>query len=124
MNYIEQSRRDDMEALGYVLLYLLHGELPWVGVKGGTSIQKEQKILEMKAETPLKELCGDAPEEFIKYFEYCRALKFKERPNYDALRELFRNCMARHGFLFDFIFDWTFIKLVLKIIIIMHMNII
>ena len=101
-----------MEALGYVLLYLLHGELPWVGVRGASAIQKERKILEMKSETPLKELCGDAPEEFAIYFEYCRSLKFKERPDYNSLRELFRNCMARHGLKFDFIFDWTYVKLV------------
>jgi len=54
--FSEQSRRDDMESLGYVLMYFLRGSLPWQGLKAATKRQKYERISEKKMATPIEEL--------------------------------------------------------------------
>lgn len=77
---IEQSRRDDLESLGYVFMYFLRGSLPWQGLRANTKKQKYQKIMEKKMATPIDLLCKGFPDEFRIYFEYCRALRFADKP--------------------------------------------
>ena len=57
----EQSRRDDMESLGYVFMYFLRGSLPWQGLKAATKRQKYERISEKKMSTPIEELCKGFP---------------------------------------------------------------
>lgn len=66
----EQSRRDDLEGLGYVMLYFLKGKLPWQGLPAKTKKEKYDKIKEKKKNTPNEELCYKQPKEFLKYFNY------------------------------------------------------
>ncbi|XP_062206646.1 casein kinase 1-like protein 2 [Phragmites australis] len=107
---IEQSRRDDLESLGYVLMYFLRGSLPWQGLKAGTKKQKYEKISEKKVATSIEALCRGYPTEFASYFHYCRSLRFDDKPDYSYLKRLFRDLFIREGFQFDYVFDWTILK--------------
>ncbi|PIA45435.1 hypothetical protein AQUCO_01700753v1 [Aquilegia coerulea] len=107
---VEQSRRDDLESLGYVLMYFLRGSLPWQGLKAGTKKQKYDRISEKKMLTPVEVLCKSYPSEFISYFHYCRSLRFDDKPDYSYLKRLFRDLFIREGYQFDYVFDWTVLK--------------
>ncbi|KAK1236013.1 Palmitoylated plasma membrane-bound casein kinase [Marasmius sp. AFHP31] len=106
----EQSRRDDLEALGHVFMYFLRGSLPWQGLKAATNKQKYEKIGEKKQTTPIKELCEGFPEEFGIYLNYVRKLGFEETPDYEFLRELFAKVMKNNGDLDDGVFDWNLLN--------------
>lgn len=108
---VEQSRRDDLESLGYVLLYFLRGSLPWQGLKAYTKKQKYERILEKKSSTSTDMLCKGFPAEFKAYFEHVKALRFEDRPDYDYLKRLFRELFFRKGFSFDNMFDWELLLL-------------
>ncbi|KAL2463137.1 casein kinase I [Forsythia ovata] len=107
---VEQSRRDDLESLGYVLMYFLRGSLPWQGLKAGTKKQKYDKISEKKMLTPVEVLCKSYPSEFISYFHYCRSLRFEDKPDYLYLKRLFQDLFIREGYQLDHVFDWTILK--------------
>lgn len=107
---IEQSRRDDLESLGYVLMYFNRGSLPWQGLKAATKRQKYERISEKKISTPIEELCKGYPAEFSSYLNYCKQLRFEERPDYCYLRQLFRILFHRQGFTYDYVFDWNMLK--------------
>ncbi|XP_057985020.1 casein kinase 1-like protein 7 isoform X2 [Hevea brasiliensis] len=92
---VEQSRRDDLESLGYVLMYFLRGSLPWQGLKAGTKKQKYDKISEKKVSTPIEVLCKSYPSEFVSFFHYCRSLRFEDKPDYSYLKRLFRDLFIR-----------------------------
>ncbi|TDL24857.1 kinase-like protein [Rickenella mellea] len=103
----QQSRRDDLEALGHVFMYFLRGGLPWQGLKAATNKQKYEKIGEKKQTTPIKELCEGFPEEFGIYLNYVRKLGFEETPDYDFLRELFTKVLKNMGEVDDEEYDWN-----------------
>ncbi|XP_060215890.1 casein kinase 1-like protein 11 isoform X2 [Lycium barbarum] len=107
---VEQSRRDDLESLGYVLMYFLRGSLPWQGLRAGTKKQKYDKISEKKVLTPIEVLCKSYQSEFTSYFHYCRSLRFDDKPDYSYLKRLFRDLFIREGYQFDYVFDWTTLK--------------
>jgi serine/threonine protein kinase len=103
---IEQSRRDDLESLCYMLMYFKNGHLPWQGVKGISRRDKTRKIAKIKVTTSVDVLCKNYPIEFKKYLNYCRQLRFNEKPDYKYLRRLFRDLFFRKGFAPDYHFDW------------------
>ncbi|ELK30292.1 Casein kinase I isoform alpha [Myotis davidii] len=107
---IEQSRRDDLESLGYVLMYFIRRSLPWQGLTGATKKQKHEKICEKKMATSVEALCNDFPAEFTMYLNYCRGLRFEETPDYTYLKQLFRNLFRSLNYHYDFVFDWTLLK--------------
>ena len=108
---IEQSRRDDLESIGYMLLYFLKGTLPWKGLHGGDN--KYTRIMEKKLQIPSEVLCEGLPEEMGSYMRYCKNLKFEDRPDYDYLRGLFvqmlGHCINIYGITKEYLkFDWNF----------------
>ncbi|XP_030892988.1 casein kinase I [Leptonychotes weddellii] len=104
------SRRDDMESLGYVLMYFNRTSLPWQGLKAATKKQKYEKISEKKMSTPVEVLCKGFPAEFAMYLNYCRGLRFEEAPDYMYLRQLFRILFRTLNHQYDYTFDWTMLK--------------
>ncbi|KAJ2773876.1 serine/threonine protein kinase, partial [Coemansia nantahalensis] len=109
---IEQSRRDDLESLGYVLMYFLRGSLPWQGLKAATKKQKYDRIMEKKMTTSTEELCRGFANEFAIYLNYTRSLRFDDKPDYTYLKRLFRDLFVRSDYKYDYIFDWTTFKAV------------
>lgn len=88
---ISQSRRDDLESIGYVLVYFMKGSLPWQNkrIVAKNPKQRKEMVLEMKTKTILSELCANLPQEIHFYLKYCRERIFDETPNYAYLRRLF-----------------------------------
>jgi hypothetical protein len=131
---IEQSRRDDLECLGFVLIYFIKGGLPWQGVKAKSRTEKYQIIKDMKMNTPIEELVkmkiennqsgnqrvsvstdlssGEemVPIEFVEFMKYCRDLKFDEKPDYNFLRRQFKNLFSSMGYEFDYVYDWNILE--------------
>ena len=104
----EQSRRDDLEALGYVFLYFLTGgTLPWQGIRSDDGRKRYQVIGKIKEETDINTLCQNYPWEFCVYLKYCKNLRFTQTPDYSYLRSLFRGCLIRHNHEEDYEFDWS-----------------
>ncbi|KRY22654.1 Casein kinase I isoform epsilon, partial [Trichinella patagoniensis] len=71
---IEQSRRDDLESLAYVLIYFIRGSLPWQGLKAATKRQKYEKISEKKINVSVEQLCSGMPGKFLELFLFIRKI--------------------------------------------------
>ena len=104
---IEQSRRDDIEALGYIMVYFLRGSLPWQGMIINDPKKKYDKIKKLKYDIKLEDLCAGLPKECIKFIQYARDMKFEDRPDYSYLRGLLRKAAKNNNLHFDYNkFDW------------------
>ena len=88
-------------------MYFLRGALPWQGLKAGTKKQKYDRIMEQKMTTPTDLLCRGFPAEFAVFLNYCRALRFDDKPDYSYIRKLFRDLFNREGYQYDYVFDWS-----------------
>lgn len=121
-------------------MYFNLGSLPWQGLKAATKRQKYERISEKKMSTPIEVLCKGYPcrsktaaafepplrlvcnashlcfppseAEFATYLNFCRSLRFDDKPDYSYLRQLFRNLFHRQGFSYDYVFDWNMLKFV------------
>ena len=107
---LELSRRDDLISIGYNLIYLVKGGLPWQGMKGK---DKANKLAQKKIQIPNDVLCNGLPNEFLHYLNYCKNLKFEERPDYKYLKGLFGGLLGLVISNFnlkrnEIIFDWCF----------------
>ena len=103
---IEQSRRDDLESLGYMMVYFIKGDLPWMNIKAKTKKEKYAKIKDKKNEVTPELLCEGMDEEFKQFFLHVRKLQFEEEPNYKMLSDMMKNLMKKKGYKNDLDFDW------------------
>lgn len=103
---MEQSRRDDLEAVGYVMAYLLRGTLPWQGVRAKGK-EKYKAIMNRKLAVPPEKLFHNFPDGLVTYLNYCRALRFEDRPDYGYLRGLLKDLLVKEGHVHDYVYDWT-----------------
>eukprot|EP01063_Lacrimia_lanifica_P026814 TRINITY_DN3672_c0_g1_i1.p1 TRINITY_DN3672_c0_g1~~TRINITY_DN3672_c0_g1_i1.p1 ORF type:complete len:472 (+),score=138.38 TRINITY_DN3672_c0_g1_i1:159-1574(+) len=114
---MEQSRRDDLEMVAWILMYFLRGSLPWQGLKVQVPPGKGKKkreghakdraIREMKLIMSPGELAKGYPEEFAQFMEYTRSVKFSDKPNYTYLRQLLATCRDNRGIPNDLEFEWS-----------------
>jgi hypothetical protein len=102
-----QSRRDDLEALGYMLVYFVTGSLPWQGLQTAAPTDKYQRVLEIKQTIAAEDLCKGLPPEFATYTTYIRSLAETRVPDYRYLRDLFQRLFRSQGFEYDHVYDWT-----------------
>ena len=104
---VEQSRRDDLESVGYVLIALCVGRLPWQEIEAGSKGDQNDSISHSKMNTPVETLCENLPVEFLYYMQRVRDFRFDERPQYPTLRGYFYNLMNKSGYAFDYQYDWV-----------------
>ena len=109
-NGLEQSRRDDMESIAYVILYFFKGKLPWQGLKCKDKNEKYAKIKEMKMSITPEKLWEGFPNEFAKYLTAVKKLGFEEEPNYKNYIQMFNNLFKSKDFEMDFSYDWVTVK--------------
>ncbi|CAD8171515.1 unnamed protein product [Paramecium pentaurelia] len=103
LQWMEQSRRDDLESLGYMLIYLVKGELPWSNVKAVDKDDKYEQILQIKMGLSLNQICFNLPKCFIHYFQHVKSLLFQQQPNYSHLRNLFEKQLLEYN---HQLYDW------------------
>ncbi|KAH8352682.1 hypothetical protein KR084_005615 [Drosophila pseudotakahashii] len=106
----QQSRRDDIESMGYVLMYFLRGSLPWQGLKANQKQQKHEMICEMKLSTQTEVLCEGYPKAFYHFVGYSRDMDFEEEPCYKQIRYTFLALMYSQKLPNDKIYDWDIVK--------------
>lgn len=102
----QQSRRDDLEGVAFVLIYLVKGGLPWQNVKCTNKQEKYEKIKNMKIATPPQMLCAKLPACFMHLLNYARTLSFEQTPDYSLCRKLFSDEMEDRGWVMDYEFSW------------------
>lgn len=94
----EQGRKDDLESIGYILVYLYKGKLPWQSIKHKDKTQRYKLIGDKKEDTSEEELCENMPKEFCVFLKYVRTLDFDEKPHYSALRKMFEKLYEARGY--------------------------
>ena len=103
----EQSRKDELESLGYMYIYLAKGGLPWSNIKAKKIEDVITKIGIMKSKINMEYLCQKLPNEFCRYMNYVKKLRFEQKPGYEYLSNLFKNVLYRIKERLDNIFSWV-----------------
>lgn len=103
--HTEQSRKDDLEAIAYILVYLYKGRLPWQGIKTKDKKKRYNLIYKEKLKYSSEELCKDMPREFIVFLNYVKTLSFDEKPPYNSFKKMFTRLYERMGYT-EHVFEW------------------
>lgn len=111
---IEQGRRDDLESLGYILIYLAKGKLPWENLQEATTSTKKEALIKVKVHLALEHLCDGIPNVFLQYMTYVKGLAFTAKPDYAYVKKIFRDFFIENQFVHDNAFEWRFQKVFLQ----------
>ena len=84
-NCIELSRRDDLESLGYMLIYFYLGSLPWQQQQ--ETLNTNERIMYFKHFITES---NQLPEVLHEYMCYVRKLSFEEKPDYNNIINRFK----------------------------------
>jgi serine/threonine protein kinase len=98
---IQQSRKDDLEAIGYLLVYFYRGKLPWQDIKHKDKKERYKLIGEKKESMSEEEICKNMPREFVIFLKYVRNLDFDEKPHYTSLQKMFEKLYISRGYKTD-----------------------
>ena len=103
----EQSRRDDMESIAYMIIFFMRGKLPWQGVQGTKKMERYLKIYKMKKNVTPEDLCKSLPPQMVSFMKYVKQLEFEQEPDYNYLRGLFHSILKQSKMNFDsLVFSW------------------
>lgn len=102
---IAATRRDDLESLGFALVYMYNGKLPWH--ESPSNGRHEETAMEKKESTSVQTLCEGLPVQMQEYFNRVREMEFQERPEYGRLGTLFEHALEEAGYTNDRKFDWV-----------------
>lgn len=91
-NFKELSRRDDLESLGYVLLYLYFGKLDWQYIEG--SFEDKNNLSKTLKEQIFEYVL--MPIVLLDYMKYVRNMMFEETPNYNLLIDNFKREISKN----------------------------
>jgi len=112
----EQSRRDDVESLVYILMYHVLGQLPWDNVKCKNKEEKYEKIFEIKNAFKFSQEFKKLPDEIKEIYEAVLLIEFEAKPNYDYYENLAEKCLEKfnENDFFDDLFDWQKIEFMVE----------
>jgi len=95
---VHQTRRDDLESIGYMIVFFLKKELPWQGMREPRRVKKWRKIQQKKESVSCYDLTQGLPNEFTFYLETVKKLGYDEKPDYKKLIRVFKRLYKRQGF--------------------------
>ena len=104
---LEPSRRDDLESVGYMLISLYYGKLPWNQVKAKNKMDFCVKTYYIKKYIEYEKLCDGISDEITEYMKYVKSLKYDQKPDYNFLRNLFINCLKKNNEENNLAFSWV-----------------
>lgn len=105
-NNILYSRRDDLESLFYVILYLYLGKLPWQGLNISNKTEQKKTICKIKEKIKLLDIWNNIPNEYQMLYDNIKNLSFSEKPNYKFLRSLIQINFKENNIINDNKYDW------------------
>ena len=105
----EQSRKDDLESVAYMIIFFMKGDLPWEHIKSNNEINKYYKIYMMKKNLPVQQLCKGLPIQIYNFLKYVKGLTFEEQPDYNYLRSLFKALLYKYKYIYNnkMTFSWV-----------------
>jgi casein kinase 1 len=101
---VRQSRRDDLEALFYVLMYFANGTLAWKAAAG--IADRAEKSAAMR-QSKVALTAADVPEALRGFFAYVKGLGYTDTPCYDEWIAVFRESSHADSQLPDWLYYYA-----------------
>lgn len=102
-----QSRRSDLESLGYNMIYWLTSRLPWEDIEDPETVQTKKKEYFQDINRFLKDCFSEYPQFLYDYFQYVKNLSFESKPDYAFCKKLLTNALYDFGYKDDGCLDFN-----------------